>query len=359
MHEAVLLRFGLEAGPTSPLYGFLSARLGEGSWICDLLEHAPVGQRKANLLFAAVHDLLLAGYSSQLGRYYASIAGEKAHQRDEHLFGAFTSFCDEHRDAIVNLLQTRHTQTNEPARAIALFPLIAEVCSGRPAALIELGSSAGLLTRIDQYGYRFVDGTMAGVVDSPLCLDVGTLPPPWLFHRQLKLSRRIGIDLKPIDPAQESDVRWLRACVWPEHYQRRQRLDIALAIASKYPMDNRRGHVVELLGDVIAELDTETTVVVMHSATMPYLGAEEQAAVFDTLRVAGDRREVHWVSLEGVATSNFGASLPAHVHFQPRATDDPTVPLALLAHSQLTPGRPARHRVVARANLHGNWVEWL
>jgi hypothetical protein len=46
-----------------------------------------------------------------------------------------------------------------------------------------------------------------------------------------KIAARIGIDLNILDFQNDEDMDWLRALIWPEHLDRLQRLDAALAVA--------------------------------------------------------------------------------------------------------------------------------
>ena len=51
-------------------------------------------------------------------------------------------------------------------------------------------------------------------------------PPP--------VAWRAGIDLSPVDLRDEADVRWLRACLWPDQPARHARLDAALQVAREH-----------------------------------------------------------------------------------------------------------------------------
>ena len=46
-------------------------------------------------------------------------------------------------------------------------------------------------------------------------------PPP--------VAWRAGIDLSPVDLRDPDDVRWLRACLWPDQRARHERFDAAVA----------------------------------------------------------------------------------------------------------------------------------
>jgi hypothetical protein len=60
-HRRHFESFAKEAGGDSLLYERLARALATDETAVRLLSHAPPSQRRANLLFAAVHDLLLDG----------------------------------------------------------------------------------------------------------------------------------------------------------------------------------------------------------------------------------------------------------------------------------------------------------
>lgn len=113
-------------------------------------------------------------------------------------------------------LRNRAVQTNETTRAVTwLWPahLLWQSGERRTLTLVDLGASAGLNLVADSLPARWVDGTGAAVPVAPL--------PP--------IAMRLGIDVSPIDVANEEDAAWLRACVWPSDSARRARLEQAIA----------------------------------------------------------------------------------------------------------------------------------
>ena len=117
------------------------------------------------------------------------------------------------RARLWHALTRRHVQTNEVSRAVAWLWPAALLGAGRPLALCDLGASAGLNLVADQ-------------------LDLGwTLPEgaPLPVARRPRVVRRLGLDLRPLDPSREEDAGWLRACVWPGQHTRLARLEAAIA----------------------------------------------------------------------------------------------------------------------------------
>jgi hypothetical protein len=300
-----------------------------------------------------VHDLLLAGAAHPLRGYYPSVGGTRS--PDAEVAATFLRFVADHHDEVHARLRARGTQTNEVGRTAALLPGLVTIglLVARPVTLVELGASAGLLLHLDRYTYRFGE-VVAGDVASPVVIapilrggarpSVGPLPP---------ISGRIGVDLAPLDPADEADAAWLRACVWPEDTARLARVDAALQVARAH-RDVRliAGDVVERLHDVLAEVPDDTVPCVLHSAALAYLGAEARDTIAATLAAVGRERDLAVLSFEGPFVAPFPAlsaaapePAPAEGHFLLGAT----VWQAGVRHD----------RLLARAHPHGTWLQWL
>ena len=108
---------------------------------------------------------------------------------------------------------------------------------------------------------------------------------------------RAGIDLSPVDLRVPAEVRWLRACVWPDQRARHERLEAALAVAREHgPVDIRRGDALALLPGVIESAPAGALLCVFHTAALAYF-TPEQVAELGGLLAALDR-EVAWVGGE-------------------------------------------------------------
>ncbi len=152
-----------------------------------------------------------------------------------------------------------------------------------PVRLFELGSSAGLNLRAEQF--RYTAGDFAwGPVDSSVLLEDtwdGAVPD-WLLagaerHQALRIVERRGCDPSPIDPLSADGSLALRAYVWPDQTARLERLDGALRIASKVPATVEAAGAAEFLAEV--DLEPGTLTVLWHSVMRQYVPAEEWAAV--------------------------------------------------------------------------------
>lgn len=315
--------FAGEADPTSSTWGDLCRWVADHPEVNHRLDGLPGRKRQPNLFLGAIRFL------------------------DGPVVGgpAFTAWVDENWTAIEAVILGRDTQTNEPGRCALLAPVLAAL--PQPVALFEVGSSAGLCLLPDRYRYRYerdgvardVSGTRA-TPDAPVmaCVETGTPPGS---PDALRIVHREGLDANPLPADHPDDARWLRSLVWPGEDAREARLVAALAVAASDPPPIRRGTLPDDLPGFLAHAErtaaaSGATPVLMHSATLAYLGREQREQVEAIVRGSG----VRWVSLEG------NKAVPS---LRGRVPDDgrPHFVLAL-------DGEP-----VARCGPHGGWVDWL
>jgi hypothetical protein len=357
-------RFGPEQASGafgSPLYVALCTGLADDPETASLLLRAAPVQRIPNLLLAAVHDLLLSGGEAarhRLARYYPSVVGE-AVAPDDLTYATFRAFCAAYRDEILVRVRGRSTQTNEPRRAAVLFPALGMVAreSGRPLALLEPGASAGLLLQPDRYGYDY-EVARGGDRSSPLQLGCELLPsllPP--IPAQVSLAWRAGIDLAPVDVHDAEAVRWLAACLWPEHRQRAEDLRRAVALARVDPPRVVRGDLVDSLAALVAEAPVELALVVMHATALLYLTPARRQAFVEVVAGAARRhqRTIWMVSFEAIQIlrtmrGELVRGLP---------DERPAGPSAAVAMSTFEPDGSTAFLLLALAHPHGRWLRWL
>ena len=193
-----------------------------------------------------------------------------------------------------DVMQSRRTQTNEVGRCAVLLPALPP----GPLALVEVGASAGLCLLLDQFHYEF-GSTSLGAASSPVhlrCALAGPVPLPAAVPH---IVWRRGLDLHPIDVHDDDAVRWLLACVWPDHPERRRRLEGAIALARLEPPVVSAGDLVDDLPALLAEVPEDAQLVVFHSAVLSYASVDHRQAFAAVLADASRRRDVVWVSNEG------------------------------------------------------------
>lgn len=260
-----------------------------------------------NVMFAAVQFLMLRDGPGPLGRYYASF--DRAPLDPIGAGPHFTDFVMAHEDEITSIGRTRYTQTNECRRCAALLPAV----WATPAArfhLIDLGTSAGLNLHMDRYRYRW--GLTSWGQQSPVLIETevrGREVEP----RSIEILSRIGLDLHPIDPSDESDRLWLEALIWPEHHRRRTRLRAAIDLAAANPAHLVEGDVVSILVDVLAQIPEGETIVLINSFILNQFDENMTAQFGDIVDHARGRSPIHRVSMEWLDRDADGADLAIDV----------------------------------------------
>jgi hypothetical protein len=166
-------------------------------------------------------------------------------------------------------------QTNEIGRSALLMSglLVATAESGRPVALYEVGASAGLNLQLDRYRYRLGD-LEVGPPDAPVLLAPtwhGASPPA----AEIRVIRRHGSDLNPIDVAASQDRERLLAYIWADQTERLARTEAAIAIAAAAPPRIDRADAADWLERQLDPAPEDGTLrVLMHSIAFQYFPSE-------------------------------------------------------------------------------------
>lgn len=193
----------------------------------------PTGSALPLRFAAALHRLVLTGHAPELADHYPTVGGTAP---PADVWSAARRTLERHA-AVVREWTGLPCQTNEVGRAVPLLLGLVEVArrTGAPLHLLEIGASAGLNLLLD----RFRFGDRSGPPDSPCRLpDAGADPT----EVRLRIERRAGCDLAPLDPSEPEARLRLSASVWGDQVERFERLRGALAVASA-------GHVpVEAMG---------------------------------------------------------------------------------------------------------------
>ncbi|HET9170267.1 MAG TPA: DUF2332 domain-containing protein [Actinospica sp.] len=357
-----------EVRESSPLYTaltqYVSEDLAAGGYFTDVLGTAPQRQRIPNLLLASVHRVLFDHPDEELAGYYASLGGTRLPDAD--LIPAFVGFVTGHRAEIDPLLATGETQTNEVLRGAQLLPAFSwvQATMRRPLGLIEIGPSAGLLLHADRYDYRyeFADGTVVDGGEAsadgvpPLhCPIRGACTPEQLapfVTKPLRVSSRVGLDLNPLSPADPEARAWLRALVWPEHTERRARLEAALEHAARRPVRLRKGDAVRILADAVDSVADNAIPCVFVSNSLPHWSPEGREELVRLMRELGARRDLVFIIKEA---HRIGLGLFSGEP-DPGAPDGKDVHEVLGAVVYLG-GRERLFRL-GSAGMHGAWLDW-
>lgn len=306
----------------SDLYDRLAVAVSEDDDVVRFLADIPVIQ--PNLFLASIQFL----------------TGPDKMPRTGAELGAFVK---RRSDDIRNVMRTHRTQTNEVGRCAVLLPALPP----GPLAIVEVGASAGLNLLLDQFHYE-LGSTSLGPPSSPVqlrCAVAGRAPLPAVIPT---ITWRHGLDLHPIDVHDDDAVRWLLACVWADHPERRRRLQGAIALARSAPPSVSTGDLVDDLPALLAKAPDDAQIVVFHSAVLSYVTPERREAFAATLAGASMRRDVVWISNEarGVV-SEFAMLAPPMSEMR-----------FLLGRTHFTNGR-RRDELLAIAHPHGADLAWL
>lgn len=329
----------------SPLYGRLSRLVGDRPALLEPLGGLPVGAHLPVLLFAAVHYLALGHVKHPLADVFRD--PRTAPADDAALAADLASFLEIHAAEIVGLVSSRRTQTNEVNRCAVLAPAmrVARRVAGTPLALVEVGASAGLNLHFDRYRVEYSNGRVTGDPGSPVrvtCELRGGPAPP--FDPSPSPETRAGLDLCPVDVADEAQVRWLRACLFPDQPERAARLRAAVEVTRSRGTRIRAGDVFDLLPAMVRELPGSVTPVILHTWVLAYLTAGQRADFAAMLGELNRERPLLWL----------GAEWPDALPGRPKQDDDEGTVWALARISGSTP----QWRTLANSHDHGSWLAW-
>jgi hypothetical protein len=237
----------------------------------------------------------------------------------------------------------RPPQTNEPMRAAPLMAgllAVAAETGGMPLALFEVGASAGLLLVLDRYEHR-LGGAAAGSPGAPVVLSPaweGARPPSGAPVRVL---RRRGSDLEPLDVTDPADRERLVAYVWPDQPDRIARVEAAIAVAADDPPRLDRAEAAAWTEAVIdpGAAEAGSVRVLMHAVALQYAPEETVARVAAQAARAGaratDAAPFAWLRFE--ADPAFGERGSLRLTLWPDGTE----------------------RVLALGDTHGEKLRWL
>jgi hypothetical protein len=248
-------------------------------------------------LLGGLHRLVLDGHVPQLAAHYPSVGGTPGPTLTADALGTLESHRSEIRAAL-----DRQVQTNEVGRSAVLAGGFAEVArrTGKPLALRELGSSAGLNLRWDRYGYD-TGSTSMGDLASSLVFGPETWAAPPALH-PVTVVDRLGSDIAPLDVNSPEARQTLLSFVWPDMALRFNRLRAALDIAAAMPVSIATADAADWLAEVLPNRPDNATTVVFHSIVWQYLPPESQIRVRDLLQEHGAAatpdRPLAWLRME-------------------------------------------------------------
>lgn len=303
--------------------------------LLDGVSEQPLHDAVALRYLATAHRLALNGEAPELAEHYASCGGEWS---GGHILDAFLSVVSNHRREFVSGMQ-RNVQTNEVGRAVALSAGLSLIAARHGVALrtLEIGASAGLLSRWPSYSYDTGESA-AGEPGSEVTFDAswysGSLPA---LHRPIEVAERAASDIAPIDATTPDGQLTMLSFLWPDQMERRHRLLAALRVAERDPVTVEQADAGDWLSERLGTtLPEGVATVVFHSIVWQYLPRATKDAVRAALSEAGERATASsplcWLRMEPAnaehadlrltswpegagGTSGEGAELLAHVGY--------------------------------------------
>lgn len=335
-------------GGDCPLYEMLALAIADDPEIQQITSVAKPGQPPANMLFAAVHYILLGGADHPLRLYYSHLLkpGETESPVDGNAFSAFRDFVTGHQTEIESLIASRVTNTNEVRRSSYLRAGYAEIArrTGLPLHIIELGPSAGLNLNWDRYAYEYSGGDgrvlKAGPAASGLVIHSewrGDTPPPVPIDPP-EVAYRIGLELNQVDLSREEDRRWLVALLWPGLPERIDRMRAALAIAVDHQPPIRPGDAFLNLPAELGGAPHDRALIVTHSMVTYQWTDEMRARLHQILLDASSDRPI----------------LRLDIEFDRMEKGTSVYPMLLTTYEN----NQARPKTIAYVHHHGAWIEW-
>jgi hypothetical protein len=306
-----------EARGQSEIYERLALAVAASPDLLAFLATLPVERRQPNLFLAAVRHI--GGVPKSTGDFAAIVLREHGRVRE--------------------VMLTRTTQTNEPARCSVLLPLLARL--PEPLALLEVGASAGLCLLPDRYGYDYgatrIEPSASGADEAPVfpCNVRGAVPLP---ARVPRIVWRRGLDLNPVDLQSDDATAWLETLVWPGQEERTRRLRAAIGIARREAPMVVKGDLLTDLARLVAMAPKDATLVVFHTAVLAYVWPQQRR---DAFAEAARSLNAVWISNEAPGV------FPSFAKTAPR----PPAPGHFL---MALNGKPA-----AWTSPHGQSIEWI
>lgn len=329
-----------ECHGSSPLYEYLSLNIAKDEEILQLVLHTQYHLPLPNILFGAVHYLLLKNTEHPLADFYPTIKGSSAKKFSENTYSLFRNFCFEYENDIKSLISNRRVQTNEVLRSSCLFPgfsYISYLTNSNPLGIIEIGSSAGFNLVWDKYCYDYGLDFRYGELKSPLTLQCafkyGKIP--YLARTNLSVDFRLGIDLNPLNIFNIDDVDWLKALIWPEHLNRFMRLLQVINILRENPPTIIAGDALQLLPEVLSKVPNNLSLVIFHTFTFYQLSKSQREEFITLITNESRKRDIFVLSIMSLHEGGAKLQLDIYIKGNREVID------------------------LAYCHSHGEWIEWI
>jgi hypothetical protein len=290
--------------PDAPASWWLTAAtftaIAQEDVLRGLAARIPVERLPPLLLAAVLEYLVRADPGAPVARHYPVPGG--AQPPADPGFGAeLAAFAAAHHDEVVALCGRHRYQMNEVGRCADVLPVLGlAAAEGRPLALVDIGTGAGLGLHPDRYHYTYEapDGSTrtVGDPDAPVhlsCVVRAGRPP--LPPSVPELAARVGVDTEPLDLTDAATLAWLAACVPPE-VGAVTRFAAAAALARAERAPTVRGDLLDVLPGVVATVPDDALLCLVDTYVHVFLPPADLARFDDLLLGLG--RDLDWVSVD-------------------------------------------------------------
>ncbi|MGC2485186.1 MAG: DUF2332 family protein [Acidimicrobiales bacterium] len=274
-----------------PFYSALLGEMENDHLALELLASVRASQRNPMLVLAALQLAALRGHVVLAPIYDDARRGELRRPKSAAHRVIATLHDEPH---LVRSELWRSTQTNEPGRSAILQAVVVDlVHGGETVNVLEIGASAGINLRFDQFPVRSFDDA------NPLTLVCEDRTEIDRTRKLPRVKKRVGIDLNPLSLTKEEDRLWLKACLWAEERRRHERFDAIVAAHEHWPRATiLKGSVRDRLDDAFNRCATGNTTIIVNTWTAAYFRQEEREWYFEEVSRRSARDNVAWISIE-------------------------------------------------------------
>ena len=270
---------------------------------------SPSGDALALRLAGALHRIAKRGSCPELTSVYPPETCSDVSK----LAAAVEKAVAQNDSWIANMLNSP-PQTNEVGRSAVLFPGLIEISNRTklPISLFEIGASAGLNLYLERFSYRLGD-IQLGSRDSRV-----KLCPDWTGNCPIGkpvIVERSGCDLSPIDLSNETEREQLFSYVWPDQFERYDRLKVATEIAlSEGLVEIEEADAADwVVRNIRPDRGNSHVTVLMHSLTYCYLDQSSKDKITNHMEMVGDtatqENPLAWLAYEFNAQKQIDCSL--------------------------------------------------
>lgn len=284
-----------------------------------------------------LHHLHLSGADNRLAQIY------DGRITDQHMIDAIIVDVVRDHDAAMLPWFDSPPQTNEAGRSASFMAGLKWLSGilGPRFEMRELGASAGINTMMDRYHYN-LGGITAGPENAAMQIkpEWRGAPPP---DNPVEIISIHGCDQQIIDLSDPASALRVKSYVWPENHDRLARMDTAIALAKQRQPDLTQMDAADWVDMCLTQdQDPGVTRVFHHSIVWQYIPEDRRLRIKAALSAAGaiatPQKPLAWMKLE----TN-------------RATFRHELVICYWDGSK----QGGKEHLLAQAQAHGAWVEWL